>query len=169
VYNVSKNYEPYFSEENLKKTVNDETYAMIESSVSSEERTESMENEKFASLGELLANYGLPHRPIIGSYQGTLSKYSFFVVKPEDVDLKQFRKIIFELGEKYKQESIILSLKGRVELVFTTGEHVGTAWVGKGFNSNIGDNYSKIHTSEGKDYFIGEYSLDRQTYSKWSV
>lgn len=162
-------YEDYFFKKNIKKVVNDETYAMIESSVFSEESSENIENEKFASLGKLLANYGLPHRQIVGNYENVLSKYSFLVIKPENLDLKKFRQIIFDLGEKFKQESIILSSVGKVELVFTTGINAGTALVGKGFNTNKGENYSEIKTTEGKSFFIGEYYIDRQSYLKWSA
>lgn len=161
--------ESYFTEENIKKTVNDGYYAMIESATSEDaEIPESEQNRRFFLLGELLADNGLPHRQITGSYEGVETKFSFFVVKPDGVDLTKFRQIIFDLGEQFKQESIILSSKGFVELVFTKGENAGKALTGSGFSSEIGKNFSEITTSDGQSYFIGEYYLDRQRLVEWS-
>lgn len=167
--NIRINYDSYFTHESINITVYDGTYASIESQSSQDPCTESDDDKKFAFLGELLAKNELPHRQIIGSYEGFETKYSFFIVKPENVDLQKFRKIIFDLGEQFKQESVILSTKNSIELVYTTGEHKGTAWVGNGFDTNIGENYSKLSTSDGKEYFIGQYYLDRQNYVLWKV
>lgn len=162
-------YDPYFTDENIKKAVFNDTYAMIESiSYEDYDTTEHEKNEKFVSLGKYLSDYGLPHRPIRGSYEGTITDFSYLVIKPENFDLKTFREIIFLLGQEFNQESVILSTKGHVELVFTTGNNVGKALVGDGFNDIIGKNYSEIHTADGKNYFIGEYYIDRQTFLEWS-
>jgi hypothetical protein len=162
-------YKSYFTHENIEKTVHDGTYAMIES-VSSEdaEISESAQNEKFALLGSFLADNQFPHRQITGSYEGVSTKFSFFVVKPEGVDLTKFRQIIFSLGKKFKQESVIFSSKEFVELAFTTGVNAGKTLTGQGFNSRIDRNFSEIITSDGKYYFIGEYYLDRHSLLKWS-
>lgn len=141
---------------------------MIESiSAENYDAPEYMQNEQFTFLSNCLSDYGLPHRQITGAYEGTITQFSYFVIKPDNFDLKTFREIIFHLGEQFKQESIILSTKGHVELVFTSGDNVGMALEGTGFNSIIGKNYSKIHTSDDKNYFIGEYYLDRQTFLEW--
>lgn len=165
---INSGYKPFFTEENITKTVNNGTYAMIESISSQDEGfTEDMHNEKFSVLEKLLEENLLPHQQITGSYEGFITKYSFFVVKPENSDLETFRKTIFTLGQQFKQESVIISSKGDTELVFTTGNNVNKALTGKGFNSTIGKNFSELKTTDGKSFFIGEYYLDRQNFSNW--
>lgn len=172
-YNVnsfSNTYNSYFTEEGIHKAVNQGTYAMIESISSLDEGfTEKMHDDKFAFLGKLLTENNLPHRQMTGCWGGDKTYYSFFVVKSEEGDLKEFRKIIFDLGEQFKQKTVILSTAGHVEEVHTTGKHVNQAEVGEGFNTTIGENYSELSTTDGKSYFIGSFYLDRGTFTDWTV
>lgn len=169
---VNRNYEPYFTKENIQKAVHEGSYAMIESSVNSEKRTETEENAMFALLGQLLTQNTLPHRQAIGSWERVESYYSFFVIKPEDMDLQRFRQIIFDLGEQFRQASVVLATNNDIEIVYTTGEHVGTACVGHGYK-NIDENsanYTKIRTSDEKDSFIGEFNIvDHETCVPWRI
>jgi len=161
---------PFFTEENIKKIISDGDYAMIESASSEDvDMSKAEQVRKCALLSKFLTASGFPHRQITGSYEGIKTNFSFFVIKPDQVDLTKFRQVIFCLGEQFKQESVILSSQGYVELVFTTGENTGKALIGKGFNSKIAKNFSEIPTSGGKSYFIGEYHLDRQRLVAWKA
>jgi hypothetical protein len=172
---INRNYEPYFTKANIEDTVSNGTYAMIDSSVmegvEKEKRTDEQENEIFAKLRGKLTNYGLPHRQVEGFYDGQPSNYSIFVIKPETVDLEKFRKKIFKLGNDFKQESIVLSTKNFVEIVYNKNEYpgkakheyAGKAQRGEGFeNDSTPDaekkNYTKISTSDKEYYFIGKFN-----------
>lgn len=158
-----------FTFEQLKNIIENETYAMIES-ISDEDsnNSESILEENFLRLDHLLLRAKLPHCQIIGCYEGITTKYSFFVVKPANMNLSAFHRTIYNLGCEFKQESVIFSTASQISLVFTSGVHKNKVLRGKGFNDNIGKNFSKIETSDNKTYFIGEYYLDRDSYFDWS-
>ncbi len=88
---------------------------------------------------------------------------------PAEMDEEIFKKILFSLGAKYLQESIIFSAKlrpGESEkrnyLIFTTGEHAGYSRSGAGFIKNNKENYSEIITTEGETIVIGAYNLEKE-------
>jgi hypothetical protein len=157
-----------FTKASVEQTVYHGTYAMIESiSVTDKDFKKSQHKEKFAGLKQSLTDQGLSHCQIIGCYEGEKTKYSCFVVKPSGIDLTKFRQIIYDLGKQFGQESVIISSNNKVELIFTTGEKVNQACYGEGFKKQKGDNYSKIRTSDGKKFYIGEYKLNRKEFFNW--
>jgi hypothetical protein len=147
----------------LDSIINKGTYAMVESpSESVPGLSEKDEEKRYVELGKRLTSYKLPHVQILGSYEGTTTKYSYFVWMPEGFDKKRFQKIILDLGKEFQQESVILSSAGFVQLAYTGGSNFGMAYTGHGYN----DNYSSIKTSDGQEYFIGEYNLNRDLLVK---
>lgn len=167
-----------FSFNHIQKIVHEETYAIVESISSQQENLPDRILDQISdSFKYLLKELGLLYLQIKGSYQGCTTNHSFFIVKPIDMKLEKFREIIFNLGVIFRQESVVISTQGNVELVFTTGKYAGKACLGRGFihrSNNNGqkascDNYSEIKTSDGKNYYIGEFDLNRKRYVNWKA
>ncbi len=159
-----------FSESNLRKAIETGAYGMIEStSFHFANAKEDVKKARFSTLSRDLAALKLPHRQITGVYKGHKTGLSFLVLKPSGVEEEVFKKMLFTLGAKYLQESIIFSAKlrpGETEkrnyLIFTTGEHAGYSRSGTGFIENNKENYSEITTAEGTTIVIGAYNLEKE-------
>lgn len=159
-----------FQEEALRTTIEMGTYGMIEStSRCFAKRSREVKLERFQSLHRDLIKEGIPHRQITGAYRGSTTDLSFLVIKPGEMDEAVFKKMLFSLGAKYRQQSIIYSASlrpGKKEkrnyLLFTTGEHAGYSRSGIGFIEGNFENYSLILTEEGTEIFIGTYHLENE-------
>jgi hypothetical protein len=59
---------------------------------------------------------------------------------------------IVALGKKYNQDSIITADLGTQQMIFTTGDNVGKAHVGSGFEPLPDDSpeYTRIETEDGQ-------------------
>ncbi len=108
----------YFNEIPLRKTIEKGAYGMVEStSKHFATASRGVKLERFASLSRDLTELNLPHKPIIGVYKGHKTDISFLVIKLEIMTEETFKKLLFSLGRKYEQESIIFSagLRGRLK------------------------------------------------------
>ena len=103
--------------------------------------------ERLGNLSNDLTNVYL-YANILGSYDGAKEE-SFFVVL-HDKSPAEERRSIFQLGEKYHQDSVIYVKRAKPvvqELIYTTGPLSGTSVEGQGYeilSGNITDNYSSV-------------------------
>jgi hypothetical protein len=154
----------YFQKSVLEKIIKEECYAFIESQTCNNVCEE--DNVRlFQLLDQLLTQEGLQHRQVIGSYNGDETEFSYIAIKPASMAETSFRRVVFKLGQKFNQESIIISSAGKVELLFTTGPNAGRSYCGSGFHE-VKDNYSIINCDHDENVIIGEYNLDRNVISE---
>ena len=98
---------------------------------------------------------GLGYRPSLGGYVENLGEdeetrveeTSFLIPKPADMSNGEFLEIGLELGKKYSQESILVSLpsinNGKPSYVLTTGANAGT----------IDMDFDKFHITKPSDQY----------------
>ncbi len=160
----------YFSERALRKTIERGAYGMIEStSRFYADKSRAVKHQRFSDLHRDLIESGIPHRQIVGSYEGHVTDLSFLVVKPDNMDEEIFLETLIAFGKKYLQQSVIYSaslspgeLHKRNYLVFTTGEHAGYSRSGTGFVEGREGSYSLVTTTEGAEIYIGTYMLAKE-------
>lgn len=82
--------------------------------------------------------------PAMGSYGGS-QEAVFMVHDPNEKD-------ILALGERYKQQSVIIANKGRTILVVTTGPSKGHIRAGRGWSVAAAQdvNFTQVETSDGE-------------------
>lgn len=109
-----------------------------------------LKNAKF-KFQKVLGHYGVPEE-------------SFFV----SIKAKQ-EPLILKLGEKYKQESVILGSRGLQKMVYTTGKDKGYAHMGFGLviPVNTPKDFTEIVTKEGsKIRFSLNFDFDTKCKNK---
>ncbi len=101
-----------------------------------------------------------------------MSPFYFMNLDHSAMEEGEFRRVLFTLGRKYLQESIIFSAgrrPGRREkrnfLIYTTGERAGSSRSGRGFIDEENGNYSLIHTPDGEEIYIRTYRLKKSAVS----
>ena len=110
--------------------------------------TGDMLQQRLGNLSNDLTNVYL-YANILGTYDGAKEE-SFFVVL-HDLSHAEERQRIFELGEKYHQDSVIYVKRAKPvvqELIYTTGPLSGASVEGQGYkilSGNITDNYSSVN------------------------
>jgi hypothetical protein len=110
------------------------------------EMTKEQEKKRHEELRSDLKDKGLMHMQVVGMYEGL--EDSFMVFTPE---VK--REELVEMGEKYNQDSVIFTNKGKNEMIFTTGDDKGKHHPGEGFKArgnNAKDYYTEYVTEDGK-------------------
>lgn len=172
-------HDAFFQKSKIKDIIERGTYAFVETFCDSKSYLSQEEQlQKFHELGDLLRSKKLPYQQIIGSYEGTVTQYSYLVLKSKAMDLREFRRTIFMLGQKFEQESVIISSNGKVQLIFTQGPNSGRAYLGEGFKETANRNFSLIkchdENNEGTDnvsmskqwLVIGDYNINRNVLSE---
>ncbi len=98
------------------------------------------------ALHQDLVNSGYMFTPSLGKYGGETE--DSFLVMAHEADTKE----AIELGQKYHQDSIIAADSGQQQMIFTTGENVGQAYIGSGFDPlpDEAPEYTRIETEEGQ-------------------
>lgn len=162
----------YFNKQNVKKIIDSGTYCFISSESLKHKRSEIEENKRFYDLGNIINDKGFPIRQVVGSYNKHITKFSYFVIKPNDVSKNEFYNFLFKLGQTYNQESIILASEGIAKLIFTTNTinySVGQGYEGCGFKITTDDNYTIIKCDKNydssdndSDYKLMNYGLTNQ-------
>ena len=74
------------------------------------------------------------------------------------------RDELAEIGEKFKQDSVIFSDRNQNELIFTTGAKKGKRHVGNGFqvlDEKTADFYTELKTPKGKIKFTLNFDFDK--------
>ncbi|UJR08617.1 hypothetical protein I4U23_012876 [Adineta vaga] len=143
-----------FSNTTLINLLNNGGYAIISAgrnpSLSSNEfiLTDVMIQESLGNLSNDLTNTFL-YSNVLGKYDGAIEDSFLVVLHNQSPD--QERTIIYELGEKYHQDSVIYVKQASPvlqQLIYTTGPLNGTYIEGEGFkilSGNVTDNYSNVH------------------------
>jgi hypothetical protein len=155
----------YFTQKNLDEVIQSGVYAALESDSAMDEIkgfSEIQKNDNFKFLAKRLTDLNLPHLQTLGGYESITTTRSVFVIKSKEMSLEKFYEIILDLGKSFKQESVIISSKGHVKLIFTTGENKGKMFEGEGFDNTSRTNFLEMPTSDGKTKLIGRYKLDRE-------
>ncbi|CAF1252044.1 unnamed protein product [Adineta steineri] len=103
--------------------------------------------ERLGNLSTDLTNKYL-YSNVLGVYDGA-SEYSFLVILHNDLPDRE-RALIYRLGEKYNQDSVIYvkqALPVVQQLIYTTGPLNGTYVEGQGYKiltTDVTDNYSSV-------------------------
>lgn len=104
-------------------------------------RTNELRNE--------LAGYDLMHTELTDSYKGKIER-SFLVLISDDVDVRNLLRI----ARRFDQESILVSQKDTVQLLFPTA--VGHTWekIGTRFEPGFGTEDAWTKTACGRFYVV---------------
>ena len=109
--------------------------------------TDGINQERLGNLSDDLTNIYL-YSNVLGMYDG--SKEDSFIVILHNDSPDQERTAIYQLGEKYYQESVIYVKQASPviqQLIYTTGPFSGTYVEGQGYkilSGNVTDNYSTV-------------------------
>jgi hypothetical protein len=109
--------------------------------------TDEITQERVGNLSTDITNIYL-YSNVLGMYDGA-SENSFLIILHNDLP-EQERTIIYQLGEKYNQESVIYVKQASPviqQLIYTTGPFNGTYVEGEGYkilSGNVTDNYSSV-------------------------
>lgn len=108
--------------------------------------------DRSQALQQDLVNFGYMFTPSIGSY-GDETEDSYLVMQDTYLVMAHEAETpeIIALGQKYNQDSIIAAKSGTQQMIFTTGEKAGRAYVGTGFEPlpDEASVYTKIETEDG--------------------
>jgi hypothetical protein len=141
--------------EDLKKTLDDGHYSILsagrnyrDEKESKMQPTDSYFHDRTLALRDDLEKSGVKYTEVVGVYDSlepsfmVLHNYEKdfdektarnYMVHHNGVNDKHVMKTVNRLGQKYNQDSVLHSLKGRNTMVFTTGEHRGKHCSGKGW------------------------------------
>lgn len=130
-------------------------------------------HKRHVQLRDDLESKGLKYTEVVGHYGGKETSYLVFH-DPEELTAKtaksvlvhhkdekesdRNRKIIEELGKKFKQDSVLHGSGGKNLLTFTTGKNAGKACGGKGWKE----------TPEAKDYYT-DIKLEGKNHTKFNL
>lgn len=99
------------------------------------------------ALQQDLVNSGYMFTPSLGKYEGVTE--DSYLVMAHEVETQE----VIALGQKYNQDSIIAADGGKQQMIFTTGENVGQAHVGSGFQplpDEATEEFTRIETEDGQ-------------------
>jgi hypothetical protein len=142
-----------FSNLTLINLLNNGGYAIISEgrnptlSSSKLDLTDDVSRERLGNLSNDLTNIYL-YSNVLGMYDESLEN-SFLVILHNNSPDRE-RTIIYKLGEKYNQESVIYVKQASPviqQLIYTTGPFNGTYVEGQGYkilSTNVTDNYSSV-------------------------
>jgi hypothetical protein len=113
-------------------------------------------DRRYQSLKDDLKKKGLKWVNVNGNYDG--EEQSMWVLNPDVT-----RSELVDLGEKYNQDSVIYTEKGKNELIYTTGNHKGERNEGSGYQETPdADNYyTELQTLKGKMKFSLNFDFDK--------
>lgn len=119
--------------------------------------TDDQVSERQEQLKEDLKSRGFIITTGLGKYDG-LAEESVMVMM-HDAD----REELMQVGQRYNQDAVIYSDKGKNQMIFTTGENRGGRFEGKGWEelpTDVSDNFTELPVGSGRIRFNLDFNFD---------
>lgn len=119
--------------------------------------TDEQVEERYGDLKSDLVDGGYAYTEVEGHYGGVERSFLVMVHEAEEAD-------VYDLGEKYNQDSIIHANKGKQKMIYTTGDHSGSYIFGTGWEEKpeATDYYTEVETTdEGSFRFSLNFNFDK--------